>query len=124
MNNSLKTKKELILQAAREIGAQQLPRLYLQRIWLALGFQAFGGCEFREGAQVVFGLLQAGIGRYTLGGDHDCGVDGVSGGLRRALENGEQDFGLTSLISFLHLLGAIYPAVGNLKAERESGVAV
>src|ERR1039458_1533050 len=107
-----------------EIGAQQAPRLDFERIGFAFGLKAFSGREIGERPEVVFGALEAGIGRGALPGEQDPGVDGVSGGLGRALENRQQNFALTGAVSRLHLFGAIHPAVGNLIAECESGVAV
>ena len=57
--------------------------------------------------------------------DYYRGIDFVGDGLGRMFENREQDFGLAGGgVSLVHLFGAIYPAVGNLIAESESGVAV
>src|SRR5882724_3177098 len=107
-----------------EISAQQLLRLHLQHVGFAVGLEAFAGREIRERAEVVFGFLETGIGRRALGGDYGGRIDGVSGGLGRALENGEQKVGFTGLGSLLHLLATVNPAIGNLKAKSEIGVAV
>ena len=107
-----------------EISPQQVPLLNVERIRFALGLEAFGSREIVERAEVVFSTLEAGIGRHALGGDYDRGVDGLSRGLRRALENRQQNFGFAGLISLLHLGAAINPAVGDLIAERKCGVAI
>jgi len=51
---------EFIADGLDEISAQQLPPFNLQRIRFAIGFEAFGGCEFRERAKVVFAFLRPG----------------------------------------------------------------
>lgn len=76
-----------------EIGAHKFAGVDVDDGWIAGGFEAFGGDEFGEWGEIVVGFFEPRIGGRIFGDDDDGGVDGVSGGVGRALENGEENLG-------------------------------
>ena len=74
-----------------EIGADELARVDLDILGITLGFETFCGRQLGEWGEIVFGFFEAGIGGGGLGGDDNRGVDGRSGGIGWALEDGKKD---------------------------------